>query len=346
MLEGVPDSVDKREGSVIYTTLAPVALALAEQDYMLSYLQNLLFADTSEGSWLDRIVYDFGMEREAATKAIRRIKTYGAEGTALSVPLSSRFAVNGLVFTAKEEIAPGEYRAECGTAGIEGNQYGGEILPVDNINGMARAEMDPVPIIAARDTETDKALRERFYTAMRQSAFGGNIADYEQKTLEVDGVGAVQVFGAPAVGPGNVGIVIGDEQQNKASEELVARVQLLMGTNGNGLAPIGHTVTVKTCTDIAVSVSAQIRLKSGASFDIVKPFAEAAIEAYLENMDFKTGTVFYAKLVADILNSHESIVDVGDVTMNGGTGNITLEKTYAVYQVPTVGTIAVSEVAP
>ena len=42
MLGQVPDSIDKREGSVIYHTLAPVAFALAQQSYMLAYMTDLL----------------------------------------------------------------------------------------------------------------------------------------------------------------------------------------------------------------------------------------------------------------------------------------------------------------
>ena len=38
MLEQVPDKVDKREGSIMYNTLAPSAYFLARQNFMLSCL--------------------------------------------------------------------------------------------------------------------------------------------------------------------------------------------------------------------------------------------------------------------------------------------------------------------
>ena len=344
MLEAVPDTLDKREGSVIYTALAPSALLLAQQKYMIGYLFDLLFADTSTGDWLDRVVYDFGVAREQATYALRKIILTGTDGQPADFPIGTRFAINSLTFALSEKKNPGEYHAQCEQAGSQGNLYSGELLPVDNLNGLGSAVLDPEPVIAARDTETDDALRARFYATVRRSPYGGNISDYEQKTLEVEGVGAVQVFAAPTMGPGRVGLVIGDEQGNRASQELVNKVQALMGVNGDGIAPIWHTVTVGTSTDLPVNVAAPLRLKTGASFEIVRPVVENTVRNYVEDVGFTDQTVFHAKLVAAILGCHESILDVGEVTMNGAAANIALVKTFENYQVPTVGTITVTEV--
>lgn len=344
MLGQVPDSIDKREGSVIYHTLAPVAFALAQQSYMLAYMTDLLFADTAEEEWLDRVTSDFGIDREQATQAVRQINTFDSAGVPMAVPIGSKFAINDLSFTVTEQIDTGQYKAVCDQAGLQGNAYGGAILPVDNINGLAAAELVSPALIPARDEETDDELRARFMEAARRQPYGGNIADYEEKTLEIEGVGAVKVFNAVDMGAGNVGLIIGDEQGNTATQTLIDTVQAAMGTNGDGIAPIGHTVIVGTSVDLTVNVSAEIRLKSGASFAIVEPAVEQAITDYINGLDFAAETVFYAKLVADILNAHESIVDVGTVTMNGASANLSLQKSFAAYQVPVVGTITVSEV--
>lgn len=344
MLGMVPDTIDKREGSIIYDTLSPTAFLLAQQSYLLGYMMNLMFADTAEGEWLDRVTSDFGIDRDGATKAIRQINTYGSESTAAAVPIGSRFAINDIKLTVTEEIETGKYKAECDEAGTQGNAYSGTVLPIDNINGLVSAELAATPLIPARDEESDDSLRARFYTAVRQSPYGGNKSDYEQKCLEIDGVGAAVVFTAVSQGAGNVGIIIGDEQGNKATTELVSRVQSVMGTNGNGIAPIGHTVTVGTSTDLICNVSAQIELKMGSSFDLVKPIVKGAIESYIENIGFSDETVFYAKLVAEILNCHDAILDVGTVTINGSSANVSLTKTFSNYQVPVVGTVTVSEV--
>ncbi|MBC8546445.1 baseplate J/gp47 family protein [Clostridiaceae bacterium NSJ-31] len=344
MLAEVPDDLDKREGSIIYNTLAPAAVLIAQQNYQLGYLFNLLFADTATDIWLDRVVNDFGVTREAASNAIRQINLYDADGTPMDAALGARFMVEDITLKLTEKLETGKYKAEVEQTGTTGNLYGGDILPTDNINGLGRAELVAQPLIPARDEETDDELRERFYSAIRRAPFGGNIADYEEKTLSIDGVGAVQVFSAVTEGVGNVGLVIGDEQGNTATEELVEEVQSLMGSDGTGIAPIFHTVTVKTSTNLPVNVTASVKLKTGTSFSVVKPVVEGAIQDYIEGVGFSDETVFHAKLVSDILNSHESIVDVGAVTINGSAGNLALSKTFASFQVPVVGAVAVSEV--
>lgn len=344
MLSSIPQDIDKREGSIIYNALAPTALQLAEQNYMLVYMFNLLFADTAEGDWLDRVTNDFGVDREQATYALRQIDATNESEEPFTLPIGSRFAINNLTFKVTQKIETGKYKAQCEQLGTIGNLYSGIILPIDNISGLGIATLLPEPLIPACDNETDDSLRERFYIYVRQSPYGGNIADYERKTLEIEGVGAVKVFNAVTMRPGHVGLIIGDDQENKATQEIIDRVQLKMGLNGDGIAPIGHTVTVKTSTDFVVNVAAQIRLKSGTSLALVMPTVQETITAYISSIRFKEEIVFYAKLVANILNCHDSIIDVGVVAMNGAAQNIALEKTYESYQIPAIGTITITEV--
>ena len=179
---------------------------------------------------------------------------------------------------------------------------------------------------------------------MRETPYGGNIADYRQKVLAIDGVGAVAVFGAPALGPGQVGLVIADEQGEPAAQELITRVEKRIGVNGDGIAPIGHTVTVRTSTAKAVDIAAQLVLKSGASLEVVKPYAEKAIKGYIASIGFDEPTVFYARLVSAILTSHESILDVGAVTLAGGTANLPLSKDFNQYETAKTGAVAITGV--
>lgn len=345
MLAQVPDHIDRREGSIIYDALAPTAYALAGQNFMLGYLTNLLFGDTATGDWLDRVVGDFGLTREVATNSVRQIDCVNSTGTPFVVPTGTRFAIEELTFKITEEIMVGSYKVVCEQVGTQGNCYSGAILPLDNISGLGAAVLLAEPLIVARDEETDDDLRTRFYLSVRQTPFGGNKADYREKTLAIDGVGACVVFGAAdGMGAGKVGLMIGDEEGNRASETLVEEVQAIYGTAGNGLAPIGHTVMVATCVDLVVNVAATLILKSGSSMAVVQPLVEAAINNYLENISFDAGVMFYAKLVAEILGAHDAILDVGSVTINGSAANIVLSKTFENYQVPMVGTITVTEV--
>ena len=343
MLERIPNRYDKRPGGVFYLLLAPVAWVLGQCFYVLNWAVSLLFPDTSEGEFLDLACSAFGVDREPATFAERRIICTDSSGEPMSVPLGARFGAAGMVYAIEEELEPGNYRAVAQTSGSAGNIQIGDLLPIDGISGLGRAELGEI-LVAARDEETDTELRERFAQSVRETPYGGNIADYRQKVLAIDGVGAVAVFGAPALGPGQVGLVIADEQGEPAAQELITRVEERIGVNGDGIAPIGHTVTVRTSTAKAVDIAAQLVLKSGASLEVVKPYAEKAIKGYIASIGFDEPTVFYARLVSAILTSHESILDVGTVTLGGGSANLALSKTFDSYQVAKTGTITVSEV--
>lgn len=343
MLDRLPQRYDKREGSVLYTLLAPVAWAIAQCQYILSWAVSLVFPDTATGEFLDLSCSAFGLDREEATCCVRKVTCTDAAGEPMTVQVGARLASGGMVFQLEEELSTGVYRAAAQTAGTAANLLSGDLLPIDNIPGLGRAELGEV-LIPARDAETDEEFRKRFAQSVRETPYGGNIADYREKTLAIEGVGAAAVFGAPAMGAGQVGIVIADEQMGPATAELVGKVQTLMGVDGSGIAPIGHTVTVKSCESLEIAVTAELSLKSGSSLELVKPYVEEAVREYIASIGFEAPTVFYARLVSAILTSHESILDVGTVTLGGGSANLPLSKTFAGYQVAKAGTITVSEV--
>lgn len=344
-LANVPDTIDKQEGSIVYTTIAPVAYELAKAYWVISWLTNLIYPDTSEGEWLDRITDMFGLTRKPATNAIRRIFTYNQSGAPMTVPVGSRFRIEDLSLEIIEQIAVGQYKAKAEQSGIVGNQYNGPCLAISNIADLGSVMLDEV-MIQAVDQELDEELRERFYTKVRTSPFGGNIADYEQGTLGIEGVGAVKVFPIWN-GPGTVLLIIGDESQRSATNTLVERVQEVFQPAGNqhsGKAPIGAIVTVATSTSLTINISAAVIVDTGASFVIVKPLIEAAIREYIKGITFTDSIVYLSRLTVAMLNV-EGVVDVRDVKINGATSNLALSKTAALYQVPSLGTIALTEVA-
>ena len=54
MLDRVPDSFDKREGSIIFDALAPAAAELAQMYIGLDVVLNQTFADTATEKFLDK----------------------------------------------------------------------------------------------------------------------------------------------------------------------------------------------------------------------------------------------------------------------------------------------------
>lgn len=346
MLEQVPDKVDKREGSIMYNTLAPSAYFLSRQNFMLGFLMGLqLFADTATGQWLERVTNDFGINRELATQALRQINTYDTKKNPYDVPIGTRFAIDEVTFKLTEKIDTGKYKALCEQYGTTGNWPRETLLPVDNIGGnFGYAQLVSDPLIPARDDETDDSLRERFYLYVRAKPYGGNKADYKLKVMQIEGVGKVAVFGAPVMGPGRVGIIVTDEQGKPAQEELISRVREVVKEEGNGIAPIGHKPEVKTVSEKIINISASLKLRDSAQFELVKPKVISALKSYIEGLPFEEDTIYHSKAIAAILDADLGIRDATEVTINDAVGSTTLSKTFTSFEVARLGEVNLKEV--
>ena len=92
MLTRVVDTVDKREGSIIYDTTAPVAEELSAYYTNLTEAQKQAYAQTATGAFLDLIVQEVGLSRLLATKAIKRADFADANENPVVVPLGNRLS--------------------------------------------------------------------------------------------------------------------------------------------------------------------------------------------------------------------------------------------------------------
>lgn len=344
MLDKVPDELDKREGSVIYTTIAPVAYELSKAYWILAWVMNLFMPDTANDEWLDKLVVMFGVQRKKATKAIRQLEVRGTNDELINIALGSRFRVETLSLVVIEEISKGTYKAEAEQEGTIGNQFNGSVLPVSNIQGLGSAKLVDV-LLLGTEAESDEDLRERFYLHVQMTSFAGNVPDYLEKTMSLEGVGAVEVFPVWN-GPGSVLLVIADESERDATDDLIKNVQDYFQPSDRpteGLAPIGHVVTVKTSTVLELNITGAVRCAQGTSFTIVQEQMKVAIEKYINQIKFKEGMIYLSRLVVEMLNV-ESVIDVQNVTINGKQENLVLNKDADLYQVPKVKTITLTQV--
>lgn len=348
MLSQVPDDVDKREGSIMFNTLAPSAYFIARQNYMLSILMGAqLFLDTATGEWLDRIADMFGRQREQPTQAVRQINTFDSQNNPYDVPVGTRFAIDEVTFQLTERIGRGQYRALCQQAGTVGNWPRESLLPVDNIGGsFGYARLASDPLIPARDLETDESLRERVYLWVRAYPYGGNKADYKLKVMEIAGVGSVEVFGANIMGPGVVGIIITDDLGQPATGDLLRRVQDVVKEDGAGIAPVGHRAIVSTVKEKPINITAALKLRESAQFNIVEEKVRAALKQHILSLKFEEDTLFYSKIIATILDAGPGIRDATDVAINGVMGNVALNKAFGDFEVAALGTVELREVQP
>ena len=362
MLDRVPDTYDKRDTAPIPTAISPAAYALAGFYLSLDQVQRSAFIQTAVGESLDMLAVIGGLTRYPASAAVR----LGIFNTA--VPIGARFStINGtnsinFAVTAAATVSEPEegftyYQLTAETAGTIGNEYTGPILPITTIPGLTSAQITDI-LVPGDDTETDDAFRERLIEALNNRPFGGNIADYRQNVLAIDGVGGVQVY-PTWNGGGTVKLSVLGADFLPASPTLVENVQNAIDPPPNqglglGLAPIGAKVTVAAPTELTVNVSATLMLAAGYAIGQVQEPVEQAIEAYLlsvrQEWDTNTSStavsyaadVYVARITAAIVGV-TGVVNATNVQLNGGTADLILTETGETQQVPVIGTVTLSE---
>lgn len=251
-LDRVSSSIDKREGSVVYDAIAPAAAELAIMYIELAYLMDRAFPDTESGDDLTKKVRERSIFRTPATAAIRKGYFEDGNGAAMDVPIGTRFSGDNLNYTVTEKIATGQFRLLCETPGAAGNQYQGNLFPIDYVEGLGAARLADI-LINGEDEESDEDLLDRYMDSLQAQAYGGNKADYKTKVELLQGVGAVKVFPVWN-GGGTVKIVFVNSDWGIPSSDLVNSVQTAVDPVqnqgvGDGIAPIGHVVTVEGVTE-------------------------------------------------------------------------------------------------
>lgn len=362
MLDRVPDTYDKRDTAPIPTAISPAAYALAGFYLSLDQVQRSAFIQTAVGESLDMLAVIGGLTRYPASAAVR-LGVFNA-----SVPIGARFStINGtnsinFAVTAAATVSEPEegftyYQLTAETAGTIGNEYTGPILPITTIPGLTSAQITDI-LVPGDDTETDDAFRERLIEALNNRPFGGNIADYRQNVLAIDGVGGVQVY-PTWNGGGTVKLSVLGADFLPASPTLVENVQNAIDPPPNqglglGLAPIGAKVTVAAPTELTVNVSATLMLAAGYAIGQVQEPVEQAIEAYLlsvrQEWDTNTSStavsyaadVYVARITAAIVGV-TGVVNATNVKLNGGIADLILTETGETQQVPVIGTVTLSE---
>lgn len=188
MLDRVSDQLDKRPSSLIYDTHSATAIELQILYIELEYLIINSYGDTAGREFLIRLCGDRGITPEPATHAVLK-----GEFTPTNIDVTGqRFNIGEMNYVVTEQIAPGQYQVECETAGVIGNQYLGQMIPMEYIDGLETATLTEI-LIPGEDEEDTEVLRQRYFDSFNEQTFGGNRADYLAKVRSIDGVGNVKV---------------------------------------------------------------------------------------------------------------------------------------------------------
>lgn len=328
MLDRVPANMDKREGSVIYDAIAPAAVELQNLYIELDVIIKESFADTATMPYLIRRARERGITPFGATPAILKAECSPKD---CEVPIGTRFSLNTLNYKVTEKIADNTYKIECETLGAIGNSYFGDMIPIDYVQGLVMMTVTEL-LIPGEDDETLEAFRERYFKNIMSQAYGGNIADYEEKTMTITGVGGVKV--KPTWnGGGTVKLIFQDSTFAKPSDELVDLVQNTIDPVGHsglgyGVAPIGHIVTVEGVNEVVIDIATEIVFETDWSWVDVELSVRQAVDSYFQElreswMEEEFIIVRISQLEAKILNVN-GILDISGTTLNGSTKNLYL----------------------
>lgn len=343
-LDQIDDKRDRRQGSLIYDALAPNAAETATFYADLDMLEDRTFADTATGDDLTRRAAERGIKRKGAVKATFYGSFRKEDGTEYPMEIGTRFFLEEYFYVVLSREADGRYVLECETEGARGNDYLGNLLPLENMDGLAAATLEEMRT-DGEDEEGDEELRKRYFASFDADAFGGNIADYQRKVNALQNVGGVKV--SPAWnGGGTVKLTIIDQGWRMPTEtelaELQAEIDPEKRGEGYGIAPIGHQVTVEGVTEVPCNITMGITLTEGAVRETVLAEIRSGFETYFEELrrswaDSEHLTVRISYLEARALEV-EGVVDVSIAMVNGAAGNTVL----AADEIPILGEIEVT----
>lgn len=324
MLDSVPDTFDKREGSIIYNALAPVAIELTETYIAMDEMLDQTFVDTASYYYLEKRCRERGITPLEATNTI-------AKGVFnIDIPLDSRFNLGEYNYIATERISEGIYKMKCETAGPIFEL--GQLIPIEYVDKLETAELTEI-LINGEDEESEDSLRQRYYDSLNSQSFGGNIQNYKDEVNKIQDVGGVKVYPVWA-GGGTVKLVIINSNFKVPSSDLVNLVQEEIDPNpkgeGLGLAPIGHQVTVTGVVSTTINVSTTITYKSGYAWENIKTIAEETIDDYLNELNMswedEENLIVRISQIEIRLLSIDGVLDIANTMINDVASNFSVDK--------------------
>lgn len=187
VLARVSDSLDKREGSLIYDATGPASAEIALLYIALDYMLECMFIDTAPRDYLIMLGKEHGILPTEATNAV------GIGEFNIDVEIGARFSLEQYNYVVTQKIEDHSYYLTCETAGSAPNGTLGMLIPIEYIDGLETAELTSIAV-PGKDEEDTEVYRERLVSRFTYQSFGGNQIDYKTKILNIAGVGAVKIF--------------------------------------------------------------------------------------------------------------------------------------------------------
>lgn len=192
-LSRVSSALDKREGSMVMNGVAPSMAELAQLYIAASFVFKATYILTAPREYLIKRASERDMEPYPASAAVWRAEfnTEVAVGTRFSRE-DLNFVVTGRMDSSYDTETGLSHTVVCETVGSLANDYAGQLIPIEYVPGLTRAELVEL-LIPGDEAEDTEAFRQRVFDSFQAQAFGGNQADYRDKVLAIDGVGDLKV---------------------------------------------------------------------------------------------------------------------------------------------------------
>lgn len=359
MLDNVPNDIDKREGSIIYDAVAPAAMVSAQQSLSLANIIRETYIKTAQGEFLDYRAVEHGTSRYAATNTEVKARFNDDDGKPVNVEVGDRFASiaeSPIFYTVIKANDDGTAEMQAEESGTIANSYLGQVLPVTPNDNLAWAEIIEITI-PARDEENDEHLRARLLNTNSWVAYGGNVADYLDMTSKISDVGATQVYPVWN-GAGTVKLVILNNDLMPASQTLIKKVKEEIDpedneTQGYGLAPIDHQVTVVAPETFEVNITMNVTIAENANIDTIRTNIKASLEELFKSLrkdwstiDSVTGrgyklTVYRSKILSRVMTL-EGVANATMPRLNGKDEDLQLVFDNTTSQLPVLGEVTVN----
>lgn len=327
-LDKVPDDIDKREGSFMYTAIAPVCFELSNAYFEMENMLDLSFIDTSYEDYLDKVAVMVGITRYDAVNTQKTAHII-CDGDIIG----QKFSCDVYIFEVISQIDDENYilRADDYNPAID--SLTGDLYSILNLTQISSAVITG-NYIQSSAMEDDETLRERIKEKLFSKPFGGNITDYKDAVLATEGVSFAHVFTGYDVGASNVKIIVAGADKMQIDNSICEGLELYFnGDEANTAnAPIGHNVAVTSCEITDVSFSCTVECVATANFDNVASGVDERIREYIAELSFENDTISIMKIVACILDD-DSILDVSNVLINGSSDNFKLIKTFENFEI-------------
>ena len=334
----VPDTTNKEEGTLIYSTLAAMAEKMEAIYIDVETATENTFADTADREHLIRIAAERGLEPTPATSAI--YKAYFN----CKIDIGDRFSADDTDYTLEvieaKETSENRfyYLLRTEDTGLAVNGLAG--LELEYIEGdseeFEQGFIESLEAAAVDEQETEE-FRQAYFDNARAIAFSGNIPAYINAVNSIKGVGACKITNQDNL----IAITIIDEAMETPTDELVEKVQNIIDPDtdvnnwgkeyglpeledykgkGYGLAPIDHDVLIEATTDIQLDINIQTELIQGYALDDVKETIKENVKAYIKSKRQKWKNTRNIKIteneiIAKLLNI-EGVDDIASVKIN------------------------------